>query len=400
MTEPMGGVPATSFLDALGPRASRRAEPRASIAIAGAGCALAVIGVLIVAGDTGASDGDFNRVPGLLLSALVVAAGLVTLQAAQQGPLATGGAVATALGVPPLMFFLTWDSGGFPPYSTDGILLVSTIAWLGFYLVGPGRGRPFFLGAGLIALWLTVLQLTEQVFDSPFGFFSSMSMSATGSLEGGGGYPGGDFGESSGDFGYSGRSPFDGPTFHMPDLTTLGLLSLGLGLAYLVACRGLDARGRHGIATPFAVATIPTLLAGTILLGDDLEQAGTGLLALAIGLGLALHGASSRRRATAWIGGAATAFGAAVFLSDMTDDATIGGMLFMAGGLALVAAGHAISMALSEPDEMAEMAETAPAAVSVGAADEAGPPASLGNTVVDQPPTTEPPPPPPPPPSA
>lgn len=314
-----------------------------------------MIGVLIVAGDTGASEGDLNRVPGLVLSALVVAAGFVTLRATNQGALATAGAVAVALGVPPFMFFLTWDGNGFPPYSTDGILIVSTLAWLGAYTVGPGRGRPFFLGAGLIGLWLTILQITEQVFDAPFGIINGMGESATTGLMGGGGNYEGNLGGSG-----FGSPPMDAPSFHLPDPTTLGLLSLSLGLGYLVVCRGLDARGRHGIATPFAAATIPTLLAGTIFLGDDLEQAGTGLLALVIGMGLALHGASGRRRATAWIGGAATAVGAAVFLGDMTDDATIGGMLFMAGGLALVAAGHAIAVAINETDEMVETSLDAP----------------------------------------
>ena len=33
---------------------------------------------------------------------------------------------------------------------------------------GPARGRPFFLGSGLIGVWFTVLEVTENVFDSPF----------------------------------------------------------------------------------------------------------------------------------------------------------------------------------------------------------------------------------------
>lgn len=404
MTEPLGGAPAPSFLDSLGPRTSRRAEPRASIAIAGAGCALAVIGVLIVAGDTGVSDGDLNRMPGLVLSAIVVAAGLVTLRATSQGAVATAGAVAAALGVPPLMFFLTWDRSGFPPYSTEGILIVSTLAWLGFYAVGPGRGRPFFLGAGLIGLWLTILQLSEQVFDAPFGFMTMMGGSATARLDGGGGYYEGDLGGSGfGGSGFEGSpfggSPFDRGSFQAPDITTLGLLSLGLGLVYLVACRGLDARGRHGIATPFAVATLPTLFAGTVFLADDLEQAGTGLLTLVIGAGLALHGAGGRRRATAWIGGALTALGLATFLADMTDDATIGGMLFMAGGIALVGAGHMIAMAFNEHDEMDDPSPAVPlpaAAVSAVSAVSGGSPGSAGevatdDVLADQQPASEPP---------
>lgn len=368
MTEPLADVPATSFLDSLGSRGTRRAEPRASIAIAGAGCALAVLGVLIVAGDTGATDGDFNRVPGIVLSALVVAAGFVTLGAVRQGAMATAGASAAALGVPPLVFFVTFDQDGFPPYSTNGILIVSTVAWLGTYAVGPGRGRPLFLGAGLIGFWFTVLQVTENLFEAPFGIFGLMGTSATRSFSETGTSISGDGGSFD-----PGSTGLGGPSFEAPDPTTLGVLSLGLGLSYLLVCRWLDKEGHHGVATPFALATLPTLFAGTVFMADDLEQAGTGLLALLIGAGLAFHGATVGRRATAWVGGAATAIGAGVFLGDMTDDATIGGMLFMAAGIGLVGAGHAIAAALEEPDEMsvtsvatAVAVAVAPAAAAVG----------------------------------
>jgi hypothetical protein len=379
MTEPLGEVPATSFLDSLGARSRRRAEPRPSIAIAGAGCALAVLGVLIVAGDTGTTDGDFNRVPGILLSALVVAAGYVTLTATRQGPVATAGAAAAALGVPPLMFFLTFDEGSSPPYSTEGILIVSTLVWLATYAIGPGRGRPFFLGAGLVGAWLSVLQLTENVFDAPFVF-----VGVTASSDGG----------------------FDGPTIDVPDPTTIALLSLAFGLGYLVLCRWLDRRGHHGTATPFALATLPTLFVGVVAMADDLEQAGTGLLALLVGAALAYHGATVGRRATAWVGGGATALGAAVFLGDMTDDATVGGMLFLAAGIALVAAAHAVAAALNEPDEMAvtDIATRQPARVVTAPPDPGPIPPPPGAPSAEDlspwmpPPADDAPPPPPPPP--
>lgn len=363
MTEPLGSAPATSFLDSLGDRSRRRAEPRASIAIAGAGCALAVVGALVVAGDTGATDGDFNRVPGIVLSALIVAAGLVTLAAIRQGPIATAGAVAAALGVPPLMFFVTFDLNSFPPYSTDAILIVSTVAWLAAYTVGPARGRPFFLSAGLIGFWFTLMQVIENVFEAPFGLFgmgmgmgSSQTFSSGGTavLGADGSFESGSFDSGSFDSGSFDSGPFDsGPSFDWPDPTTLGLICLGLGIAYLLMSRWLDGRGHHGTATPFAVAALPTLFASPSFLADDLETAGTGLLLLLIGAALAYQGATAGRRATAWFGGAATAVGALVFISDMTDDATVGGMLLMAAGIALVAIGHVTALVLSEPDEMA-----------------------------------------------
>lgn len=392
MTEPRGEASSASFLDSLGARAQRRAEPRTSIAIAAAGCALAILGVLIVSGDTGVPDdfsGSFNKVPGVILSLLVVVGGFVALAQSGRGAVATGGTVAAALGVPPLMFFLTFDENGFPPYSTEAILYVPTIVWLVSYAVGPGRGRPFFLGAGLLGLWFSLLQLTEELFDFPFvaidgffGAFSTSSFEETGTSIGGD-----DFGTGGGfdDPGFGA-----GPSFDVPDPTTIGLISLGLGVAYLVVGRRLDRRGLHGAATPFALATIPPIFIGALFLADDLETAGTGLLLMAIGLGLAYSGGTTWRRATTWIGGAATAIGAAVFLGDMTDDATIGGMLFLAAGIGLVFAGHAIATAISEPDEMAVTLPLAAVASS-------GPPPTLGDPgrLPDppQPPSTIPPPP-------
>jgi hypothetical protein len=333
MTEPTSAAP-RSLLQQLGPRALRRAEPRASIAVAGAGCALAVLGVLVISGDTGLSDsGELNRWPGVILSAAVIIAGYVVMSQVERGAVATGGAVAAALGVPPLMFFLTWDEGGLPPYSTEGILGVSALAWLGTYLFGPGKGRPFFLGAGLIGLWATIMQVTEDLFDLPWTFFGGWFSY----------YPTYD------EDGFLVDSP---STLAAPDPTTLGMLTLVLGVAYLVIARVLDGSGRHGTATPFAMATLPLLAAAPLFLADELQEAGTGLLYVALGLALAINGAVSGRRATTWFGGAAVGVGTAVFLVDMTDDATIGGMLFLAAGIGLVFAAHTYARARDEPDEM------------------------------------------------
>ena len=339
MTEPAADGGPISFLDSLGDRGRRRAEPRAAIALAGAGCALAVVGLLVVSGDTGLSGGgDFNRVPGLLLSALIVVVGGAVLTRATRGPVATAGTVAAASGVPPFMFFLTFHEGNLPPYSTEGILVVSTIAWLGAYVIGPARGRPFLLGAGLVGFWATILQLTEDLFDAPFNVVTSFVGTST------------DFTTSSD---LSDGSFDSGPSFDPPDPTTIGILSLLLGVAFLLTARWLDTDRRHGVATPFTLVGIPALLVGVLSLADDLNPSGVGLLLLLIGCGLAYHGGSVGRRATTWIGGAFAAIGMAVFLTDMGgDDATVTGMLFLAGGISLVLAGHAVATTLGEADEM------------------------------------------------
>src|SRR6187200_316912 len=98
MTDALGDA-GPSFLDSLGERGRRRAEPRMSISLAGSGCVLGIIGVLVLAADTGIDDdtGDFSRLPGLLLSALVVAAGYFVLASVRRGPIAAAGTVAAAL---------------------------------------------------------------------------------------------------------------------------------------------------------------------------------------------------------------------------------------------------------------------------------------------------------------
>jgi hypothetical protein len=303
-----------------------------------------------------------------------VIAGYLVLTRVHRGAVATGAAVAAGLGVPPLLFFLTFDQDGVPPYSTEAILGVSAAVWLASYVWGPGRGRPFFLGAGLLALWATALQVTEEVFDAPYGLIGGWAP-ASGSIEG--------------DFG--------GPTtFHVPDPTTLGVLSLVLGVAYLVIGRLLDGSGHHGAATPFAAATLPVLATTPIFLADDLDTAGTGLLLVVLGGALAINGAAAGRRATTWVGGAGVAIGAATFLSDMTDDATVGGMLFLAAGLALVFAGHVYANLRREPDEMAV---TVPYLAETPSPSPAAPiPVQPDDSAWAPPPASDTPPPPPPPP--
>jgi hypothetical protein len=253
------------------------------------------------------------------------------------------------------MFFLTFDEDGFPPYNTEAILLVTAAVWLASYLVGPAKGRPWFLGSGLIGIWLSVLELTENLLESPFSFLGywlgspTVEFEETGEAIG----PGGDFEtDIETDFGGGdlGGDPF---SYDAPDPATIGLISLALGVAFVLIGRRLDRNGRHGAATPFAFAAIPCLATGVIALSDDLEAAGSGLLLIVIGMALAWNGATIWRRATSWIGGGAAALGLAIFLADMAgDSATTGGMLFVAGGIALVFVGHLIATATNEPDEM------------------------------------------------
>ena len=233
---------------------------------------------------------------------------------------------------------------------------MATAVWLGTYLFGPGKGRPFFLGSGLIALWFTVLELTENVFESPFDLFRasffgierSESFEATGDL----------IDPTTGEIIDTGSDPivtggFEEISYDPPDPTTIGILSLVLGVVFLLVGRRLDRSGRHGAATPFSFAALPCLAVGVIGLAPDLEASGTGLLLVGIGLALAYNGATVWRRATSWIGGAAMAVGLALFLGDNAGESvTTAGMLFIAGGVGMVFIGHLIASATIEPDEL------------------------------------------------
>src|SRR3546814_12910942 len=112
-----------------------------------------------------------------------------------------------------------------------------------------------------------------------------------------------------------GGGPFS-PSFDAPDPTTMGVLSLALGIGYLVVTRRLDRHQRHGVATPFALATLPTMYVGTLLMADHLEPAGPGLLLPLLGGGLAYHGPTVGRCGPAWVGGATPANAAAAVPSD------------------------------------------------------------------------------------
>lgn len=334
MTEATTATPSKPTLqgviDSLGARARRRGEPRSTISVAGAGCAVAVLGVLLISGDAGAGDGGgFNRWPGAVLSALIVLGGVLAMRTVPRGPVPTAGAVAVLLGIPALIGFTTFEAK-LPPFSPEAFLVLSTGGWLAAYLLGPGRGRPVFLGAALVGAWLSVVQLIEKPFDLfGMGFLVMGFADAEG------------FEDEA--FGFGG--------FHVPDLFVIGVLCLGIAVAYAAATRWCDSRGYRGIGTPFAVATIPALHLGLACLGDDLGATLTGLLFVAAGIALAHHGATLGRRATSWIGGLTVVSGVFVVVVDAVDSAATAGLLFMLIGLCTVWASQLVHTHTREPSD-------------------------------------------------
>jgi hypothetical protein len=316
----------------------RRPDPRVATVVAAAGCGLAVFGTLALGGDALDGDGGSSgsQIPGVVLCLALLVSGLVLVRNTTSTAFRTAGSFAAVAAIPPLLFFLTFDEGGFPPYSTEAILVLSAAAWIAMHFVGPTRGRIVPLGAGLVAAWLALLQVTEEPFTAPFDLFDATFGGVI--VDGGGSF------DDDGSFG----------RFDVPDPTTMGAISLlvGLGLGF-VGLR-LHRQGQVGRATAFAAATAITLPVAVAFLAVDLEQVGSGLLLVVLGLALTISGAAQSRRFTAWFGGVGVFYGVLLLLEEaIGSDASITaiGLASLVAGAVVVAGAHLLSKGLDEPDE-------------------------------------------------
>lgn len=320
-------------------RVARRPEPRVSTAIAAVGCALAVTGSFVVSGDAldGSGGDGGSQLPGLLLSGALLAAGLALLAKASTAAYRTAGSVATVLAIPAIAFFLTYDEGGLPPFSVEAVLGLSAGGWLLLHATGPAAGRAFPLGAGVFAAWLFVLQVVEEPFTEPFDIFGQLFLAPA-------------FDESFGPDG-----------FDAPDPTTMGALTLGIaGLVVWLGHRA-DQRGAHGRAVALAAPPIVMVPVGVLLLATELEETGTGLALVALGVALCASGARRGRRATTWAGALFVYNGAGVLLDQVAPDSATGiGVAAMLAGAGIVFLGDLLANALHEPDEL----EPGPAAAT------------------------------------
>lgn len=355
--------PRPSLSERMGERARRRPHPRFGVSLAAGGAALAVLGTLVVSFDELGADGgaDLDATAGTILTLLLIVAGYVALALGRHGPLAAAGATASALAVPFFLFFVTFDSGDAPPFSVDAVLLLSTGAWALAYVLGPSTGRPFFLGAALVGVWLFVIEQVESVFSTPFLFFAEL---------GGGLGRGGPFGGGFGD---------------IPDPGTIGVISVVFGCAYLGLTVVLDGRAVRGVSTPFLVAGLVALVNGFGSLGQELEPGAVGLLLAVTGVAVAYLGAISGRRFTTWIGSVGSALGFALVVGEVVEDrsVTAAGAAFVVAGLVLVALAEALSRGFEEPGEFDDAPYPTPTLVRSGGP----PPPPEGPPPADAPPT-------------
>jgi hypothetical protein len=324
------GTALLARIDQLGPRTWRRADPRGSVALAGGGVVLAVIGAVGASANIGSGDdfGGAQRATGVLVGLALVVAGMIAVQTEPRGPIAVAGTSAVVLGWPvALAELLLHDPDDLTP-----VLLLATLGWAVAYLVGPTRGRLFVLGAGLAGLWASVAVVvtgSERFLSGllPLNFFYLPFALLYGGLG------------------------FD-DELHRPSLVGMAVIALAAAVLYLLVSRHLDRTGRRGAATPFAAVGIVLLVQGLYALTIETSAGAGGVVVALAGMGLALLGGSVGRRATAWAGGLVVPVGLAMVVIDGVDDAGLAGLLLAVLGVALVAWARVISGWLDEPDEL------------------------------------------------
>jgi hypothetical protein len=307
----------------LGERLVRRPEPRFGVAMAGAGVALTLFGILLWAGDywahglSGALGSTNRNLLGAALGAAVTVAGYA-LAVRGRGPLRTAGVVAIGVGWPLTLGFLTLDvtSGPPLPVNLDAIFWVSLIAWLITYLWVPGaRGHTFFVFLSSNAFYTYVL----------FKNISSSTLDIVGVS--------------------SGVPRFSG-------FGTVAAISLCFGLGYYLIAFLLDRRGKHGPATGLVYTAFSATATGILAWSPDLHESGTGVLALVLGLAICWYGGHYGRRITCFAGAIGAVTGIFLLMAQATTNSTAAGISFVVIGVLLVILAAAFATASREPDDM------------------------------------------------
>lgn len=325
---PAPGPVRVGLVERIGHRAFVRPLPRQGVSLAGAGVGLVVVGIVAWGGDfIAGGSSDARQLLGAFLALVAVVGGYLIAIRYGRGPLATAGVAASALGVPVLLAFLTFDRGSSgTPFSLDAVVLVSVAAWLVSYVAVRGtRGHALYLGLAAIALWLYLLDKAEpgSVGAAPvFGVFL--------------------------------RSDSEGSSG--PDWTTVAILSLVFGVAYYAAAFVLDRRGHAGLAVPLVVAGLVPTAAGLAAASINLHEVGTGILLILFGLALGRYGALAGRRFTTWTWSVGVAFGIGLIVGKAAgDNAAAGGVALILSGCLLVVFGHLLTQTLREPDDVATL---------------------------------------------
>ena len=306
-------------------------RPRPAIAslASAVGGIIATFGLFALISSDDVAD---SRTGIIALSLLFVVIGVAITWVARSQRALAGGVAISALAVVPLFNALFQDPqdvldalGDIGKYRNIqmGVLACLAAVWLLSYALGPGKRHAFFLGAGILALWLIPMtwfslsateralaplnQLTSQADPFSLDTSGSGSLDPTGSL----GDLGGDDGSGASLFGQQGDD-------HLP--LKLGLTSLLFGSAFLALGGSLDRALRPRMATPFFAAAAITLWQAIGYLEPDLKVTGASLVALVLGcIGIWL-GTRGGRRFTSWLGVAAASVAVVRLVSEALDD--------------------------------------------------------------------------------
>jgi len=242
---------------------------------------------------------------------------------ARRGPLATAGVVASALGVPTALVFITLDFTGGDPINVDAVFVVSIVVWLISYAAIPGaRGHGFYLGLGALALWIyLIIKISPSLPTLPAELFARS---------------------------FIGADAFGGPD-PTKDLGSLTAMSFVLGAALYAIVFLLDRAGHRGAGTPLAFAAFPITVGGFLFASNDFGQTGEGITLLLVGFVLVLLGARSKRRFTTWRWGLGMLVGVFLLIAKASpDNDTAAGLLFILCGVILAGLGVVVSSALNE----------------------------------------------------
>jgi hypothetical protein len=330
---PTPGYPGAAVRPDLGTaRLLRRPEPRFAVAIAGAGAALTLVGVLVwsvtylgeglsqASGIDGGPPSSDRHLLGALLSAILAIGGYALVITRRDGPLATAGAVLGALGIPATIAFLSFDltaSSGLP-FNFDAVTWVSLALWLASYFFVPGMRRRTFL-----------VFLVATVF---FEYVLYQSVKS--------------------EVGVGLRQTVNGVTPHVSGLGTVAAVGLVFGLAYYAIAFALDLRGKHGPATGLLYPAFGATLTGILASSDGLKVTGAAALGLVISLALCWYAGQFGRRLTCFAWGTGAAVSIAVIIAENADGGVAIGILLAILGIVLVVGAALAGIGLREPVDM------------------------------------------------
>jgi hypothetical protein len=331
--KPIRGGPPEALANFLGARIGFRPWPHFGVSLAGVGVVLAIIGVVAWSTDylasgihetaTGPSVSTSHRLLGILLSAGVVVLGYV-LAWLIRGPLRTAGVACSALALPVLLAYATFDvkrSG--VPFQVDIVVLVSIGVWILSFALAPGaRGHAFYLGLATIAIWLYVLFKTNRdVFSVPslVARFSPLPLLSNGGH---------------------------------PDFAKVAAVCFAFGGGYYILAFLLDRLHIPGPGVPFALAAFLATVAGIAAAAPSLHALGTGILLVGLGFVLGFYGAWYGRRFTAWVWAASIVIGTLTIVGhEVRNNSTKAGIIYLICGGVLVLAGWLLSYILDEEDD-------------------------------------------------